>query len=268
VKLSVAIITFNEETNIARTLKSVIEVADEIVIVDSGSTDLTMEIAQEFGPKVKVFAEGWKGFAAQKNSAIEKCNGEWILSLDADEEVSDGLRNEIAQLIQEHQLVVPDGTPGTGEPCTVFSVARRNMFMGRWLRRGGLWPDRKIRLFQRGTALFEERPVHETIQTSGPVGELSFPLHHHAYPTLSGYLEHMNRYSSLGAETAYARGATSGNIFQFLGNVVARPKFTFLYNYLIRGGFLDGREGLLHHLYHAVYVSWKYAKAWEMGRKR
>ena len=267
-KLSVAIITFNEEANIARTLRSVIEVADEVVIVDSGSSDLTLQIAQEFGPKVKIFAEAWKGFAAQKNFAIEQCGGEWVLSLDADEELSDGLRNEIAQLIQEHAPVVPDGTPGVGEPCTVFSVARRNMFLGRWLKHGGMWPDRKIRLFQRGTALFEERPVHETIQVSGPVGELNFPLHHHAYPTLAGYLEHMNRYSSLGAETAVVRGVTSRNALQFFTNVVLRPKFTFLYNYVFRGGFLDGREGLLHHLYHAVYVSWKYAKAWEIGGKR
>ncbi len=189
--LSVAIITYNEETNIARTLRSVIDVADEIVIVDSGSTDLTMEIAQEFGPKIKIFAEAWKGFAAQKNSAIEKCGGQWVLSLDADEELSDGLRSEIAQLIlQEHVTVVPDDTPGIGEPCTVFSMARRNMFLGRWMRHGGFWPDRKIRLFQRGAAQFEERPVHESIHVSGPVGELQFPLHHHSYPTLVGYIEH------------------------------------------------------------------------------
>ena len=177
--LSVAIITFNEETNIARTLRSVIEIADEIVIVDSGSTDLTLDIAQDFGPKVKIISEAWKGFAAQKNSAIEKCQGQWILSLDADEELSDGLRSEISQLIQEHVAVVPDGTPGTGDVCTVFSIARRNMFLGRWMRHGGFWPDRKIRLFQRGTALFEQRPVHESIQVGGTVVELHFPLHHH-----------------------------------------------------------------------------------------
>ena len=264
--LSVAIITFNEETNIARTLKSVIDIADEIILVDSGSTDLTLDIAQDFGPKVKIISEAWKGFAAQKNSAIEKCQGQWILSVDADEELSDGLRSEIAQIIQEHVAVVPDGTPGTGDVCTVFSIARRNMFLGRWMRHGGFWPDRKIRLFQRGTALFEQRPVHESIQVGGPVGELQFPLHHHSYPTLNGYIEHMNRYSSLGAETAVARGITNRNAFEFLLNVVLRPHFTFLYNYVIRGGFLDGREGLLQHLYHSVYVSWKYAKAWEIGR--
>src|SRR3954462_14939514 len=127
-KLSVAIITFNEETNIARTLRSVIEVADEVVIVDSGSSDLTLDIAQEFGPKVKIFAEQWRGFAAQKNFAIGQCGGEWILSLDADEEVSDGLRNEIAQLIQEHFPVVLVFFPGCGEPCTVFSFPPRNFF--------------------------------------------------------------------------------------------------------------------------------------------
>lgn len=265
-KLSVAIITFNEETNIGRTLKSVIEIADEIVLVDSGSTDLTLDIAQEFGPKVKIFAESWRGFAGQKNFAIEKCSGEWVLSLDADEELSDGLRSEIAQIIGDHKSVVPDGTPGIGDPCTVFSISRRNMFLGRWMRHGGFWPDRKIRLFLRGSALFEDRPVHESIHVNGEVGELQFPLHHHSYPTLNSYIEHMNRYSSLGAETALSKGITNRNIFEFLLNVIARPKFTFLYNYVIRGGFLDGREGLLQHLYHAVYVSWKYAKAWEMSK--
>jgi len=262
--LSIAIITFNEEANIARTLKSVIELADEIVIVDSGSTDLTLVIAQEFGPKIKIFAEAWKGFAAQKNSAIEKCTGQWILSLDADEEVSDGLRSEIAHLLQEH--AAPEGTPATSASGTAFSIARRNMFLGRWMRHGGFWPDRKIRLFQRGTALFEERPVHETIQVTGAVSELNFPLHHHSYPTLAGYIDHMNHYSSLGAEAAAARGVTNRNLLVFLFNVIGRTKFTFIYNYFLRGGFLDGREGFLLHFYHAVYVSWKYAKAWEMGR--
>ncbi len=267
-RLSVAIITFNEEANLGRTLKSVIDVADEIVLVDSGSTDLTLNVAQEFGPKVKIFAESWKGFAAQKNSAIEKCQGDWILSLDADEELSDGLRKEIENVVAVHNTVVPEDTPGIGVPCTVFSIARRNMFLGRWMRHGGFWPDRKVRLFQRGCALFENRPVHETIKVSGVVGELQFPLHHHSYPTLNGYIEHMNRYSALGAEMAAAQGRTSRNWFVFIFNTLYRPYFTFLYNYLLRAGFLDGREGFLQHLYHAVYVSWKYAKAWEIGRAK
>lgn len=267
-KLSVAIITYNEERNIARTLQSVIGIADEVVLVDSGSTDLTLNIAQDFGPKVKIFAESWKGFAAQKNSAIEKCQGDWILSLDADEELSDGLQKEIANVVGDHNTVVPDDTPGIGVPCSVFSIARRNMFLGRWIRHGGYWPDRKIRLFQRGQALFENRPVHETIKVSGVVGELQFPLHHHSYPTLNDYIEHMNRYSALGGEMAAAEGRTSSNIFVFLANVIVRPKLTFIYNYFFRAGFLDGREGLLLHLNHFAYVSWKYAKAWEIGRRK
>src|SRR3954470_3189807 len=180
--LSVAIITFNEEANIARTLRSVFDIATEIIVLDSGSYDRTVEIAREFGPKVQTFSEPWQGFASQKNSAIAKCSGDWVLSIDADEELSDGLRNEIAEVLLEHASVVPDGTAGIGEEFTAYSVPRRNMFLGRWLRHGGYWPDRKIRLFRRGVATFENRPVHETIQINGVIGELHFPLHHHSYP--------------------------------------------------------------------------------------
>lgn len=250
--LSVAIITLNEEANIGRTVASVIEIADEIVIVDSGSTDRTIQIAGSFGEKVKTYSQPWKGFAAQKNLAIQQCSGEWVLSLDADEEVSDGLRAEIKAVVASAAAQDP----------VAFDIARRNMFLGRWTKHGGFWPDRKLRLFRRGKAWFEERPVHETMRVDGSVGELRFPLTHHAYPTLHSYIEHMNRYSSLGAEVAIAKGPRGFSI----ADIVFRPAFTFLYNYVLRIGFLDGREGLLLHLYHAVYVSWKYAKAWELSR--
>ncbi len=258
--LSVAIITFNEEENIARTLRSVIDVADEIVIVDSGSTDRTVEVAQAFGPKVKIFPEPWKGFAAQKNSAIEKCSGDWILSLDADEELSPDLGNELRQTL-----------PSLGDTPWVFWLKRRNMFLGRWIRRGGFYPDQKLRLFRRGFALFEERAVHETLKLHRADKDLELQLQgdliHHAYPTLSGYIEHMDRYSSLGAQIVADRKPGARSFLWLLANALYRPYFTFLYNYIFRGGFLDGSEGLLQHLYHAVYVSWKYAKVWELSRK-
>src|SRR5206468_1883075 len=116
------------------------------------------------------------------------------------------------------------------------------------------------RLFRRGCGRVEQRTVHETLKVDGPTANLHGALIHHAYPTLSSYIEHMNRYSSLGAEMAGARG------FSFI-NIYIRPRLTFFYNFFLRLGFLDGREGFLLHLYHAVYVSWKYAKAWELGRK-
>lgn len=248
-QLSVVIITKNEATNIARTLASVTELADEIIVVDSGSTDRTLEIARTFGPRVKIFEEEWRGFAHQKNSAIEKASGAWILSLDADEEVSAELGQEIQKAIIETAK----------EP---YTIPRKNFFLGRWIRHGGFYPDRKLRLVPKKIARFEDRAVHEDMKVDGPVETLESPILHHAYPTLSSYIEHMNRYSSLGAEMAVANDKRGFSFF----NIVVRPWATFFYNYVLRLGFLEGREGLLLHLYHAVYVSWKYAKIWEISR--
>jgi glycosyltransferase involved in cell wall biosynthesis len=252
-KLSVALITKNEEANLARTLESV-RWADEIVIVDCGSTDRTAAIAMGFG--ARFFVEKWKGFGAQKNSALAKCTGDWVLALDADEEASAELGAEIQALLR--------GAPESD----AYFLPRRNFFLGRWIQHGGYWPDRKLRLFRRGAAVFEERAVHETAHCAGRTGNLRGCLLHHAYPTLDGYLEHMNRYSTLGAQQAAAKGKTSRSWAAFVWNVYLTPVATFEYNYFLRLGFLDGREGLLLHLYHSAYVSWKYAKAWDASRER
>lgn len=246
--LSVVIITLNEEANLARTLASVAW-ADEIIVLDSGSTDRTREVAESF--QANFFVEPWKGFAAQKNSALRKASGDWVLSLDADEEVEPALGQEIQQVL------------ALGPSANGFWISRKNFFLGRWIRHGGFYPDPKLRLFRRGTASFEDRLVHEDVRLEGPAAKLRNHLLHHAYPTLDSYLEHMNRYSSLGAQMVTASKGRAG--FSF-GDIVIRPHLTFIYNYFLRGGFLDGREGLLLHLYHAGYVSWKYAKAWELRR--
>ena len=252
VNLSVVIITHNEEANLARTLESVKPLVTdgrgEIIIVDSGSTDGTVEIAKNFG--ARVFVEPWKGYAAQKNSAIEKAANAWVLSLDADEEVSPELAHDIGTVLKTESK--PSG----------FFIPRKNFFLGRWIRRGGFWPDPKLRLFDKTSGRFQESAVHESVKISGLAATMVAPLVHHSYPTLSDYIEHMNRYSSLGAEMAAAQGRAGFSVI----NIVLRPLLTFIYNYIFRLGFLDGREGLLLHLYHAVYVSWKYAKAWERGR--
>jgi glycosyltransferase involved in cell wall biosynthesis len=294
--LSIVIITHNEEDNIGRTLASVRPlIADgkgEIIVVDSGSTDRTVEIAKSFG--AKVFIEEWKGYAAQKNSAIDKAAGEWILTLDADEEVEQPLAIEIAvrlpstrpnqpellervkqsrylitrQSIREFKKLAKEKGPtvsGIFAAVTGFWISRKNEFLGRWIKHGGFWPDPKLRLFKRGLARFERRIVHEdTKLIDGISGRLKHSLRHHSYPTLTDYIDHMNRYSSLGAEMAVASGRRGFSLF----NIVLRPIATFIYNYFFRLGFLDGREGLLLHLYHAVYVSWKYAKAWELANKK
>jgi glycosyltransferase involved in cell wall biosynthesis len=255
--LSVAIITKNEELNLARTLASV-SFADEIVVVDTESTDRTVEIAKSYG--AKVFSRAWPGFAAQKNFAIQQCTGDWILSLDADEELSPELRTQLQFLLPSHP------------PTDAYFINRRNLFLGCWIKHGGYYPDPKLRLFRRSTAnftlapQFEDRPVHETVAFDGESATLDFDLIHHAYPTLEDYLEHMDRYSTLGAELLIAQRHTSRGILAFYWNVLLVPALTFLWNFVFRLGFLDGREGLLLHLYHSNYVSWKYAKAWHATR--
>lgn len=274
-QLSIVIITFNEEANLGRTLRSVEPLVTdgkgEMIVLDSGSTDRTVEIAKSFG--AKVFVEEWKGFAAQKNSAIDKATGDWILSLDADEELTDELRKALSlTLIFMRDKSLPNsegewfhhlvGVRDEGHTVG-FRIRRRNFFLHRPLRWGGYFPDSKLRLVRKEVARFESRLVHEDIASpTGSIAEIWSPILHHSYPTLSDYIEHMNRYSSLGAEMVVARGKVRFSII----NIVLRPVFTFIYNYFFRLGFLDGREGLLLHLYHAVYVSWKYAKAWELSR--
>jgi glycosyltransferase involved in cell wall biosynthesis len=277
--LSVVIITLNEEANLGRTLESaqplVADRKGEIIVVDSGSTDRTVEIAKSFG--AKVFVEEWKGYAAQKNSAIDKATGDWILSLDADEEVDSELIEAVGchddkalPGIGSREWCLTMGQAGQGQEFLKgrpvgFVIRRKNYFMERWIRHGGFWPDPKVRLFRRGSGRFEDRAVHEDVRVDGPTKLIQCgSLVHHSYPTLSDYIDHMNRYSSLGAEMVASQGKVRFSIV----NIVLRPLATFVYNYFFRLGFLDGREGLLLHLYHAVYVSWKYAKAWELSRKR
>jgi glycosyltransferase involved in cell wall biosynthesis len=256
--LSVAIITLNEEANLPRTLASV-RFADEIIILDSGSTDGTLDIARAF-PKVKVFSEPWKGYSAQKNSAIEKCTSQWVLSLDADEELSSELQIEMRTLLT--------GNP----PADAYMIPRRNLFLDKWIRRGGFYPDAKLRLFRRDSANFAsaarttQRSIHETIAFEGKLDRLHHDILHNAYPNIESYIEHMDRYSTIGADLLIAQGKTSRSFPAFFVNVLISPTFTFFKNYLLRLGFLDGREGLLIHIYHSTYLSLKSAKAWRISQ--
>src|SRR5271154_5344803 len=205
--ISVAIVAMDEEANIGRTLASV-RWADEIVLVDSGSKDRTCEIAREHGARVVV--EPWRGYVAQKQYAIDLCTKDWVLLLDADEEVSPGLADEIRAAIAR-----PNAASG-------YKLPRKNLFLGRWIKHGGFYPDPKLRLFRRGAGQFEERLVHEDLRVEGTTASLHNHLLHHAYPTIEDYLEHMNRYSSLGAQMAAAKRARG---FSFL-NIVIRPRLT------------------------------------------
>ncbi|HUV70140.1 MAG TPA: glycosyltransferase family 2 protein [Terracidiphilus sp.] len=246
--LSVVLITLNEAANLPLTLASV-SWAQEIVVVDSGSTDATVEIARKAG--ARVFETPWKGFAAQKNWAIAQATCDWVLSLDADEEVSAELGFEIQALLES-------------EPAfAAYLIPRLNHFLGRPLRHGGYWPDPKLRLFRSGAARFAVRLVHETMETSGPVGTLHGALLHHCYRTLEDYVEHMNRYSSAGARMLVDTGRAPRTWPALVWDALLNPTATFAYNYFLRLGFLDGREGLIQHLNHSVYIHWKYVKAWQ-----
>jgi glycosyltransferase involved in cell wall biosynthesis len=250
--LSVAIVAQDEEANIGRTLASVAW-ADEIVLVDSGSRDRTCEIARQY--RTRVITEPWRGYVAQKQFAIDLCTKDWVLLLDADEEVSLGLAEEIRAAIAD-----PNGASG-------YRLPRKNLFLGRWIKHGGFYPDPKLRLFRRGQGFVTGYDPHDRCELKPgiPQRTLQFKnaLVHYTYPNLSLYIAHMNRYSSLGAQLAFSKGHHSFSV----SNIVLRPMATFIYNYFFRLGFLDGREGLLLHCYHAVYVSWKYAKAWEFSRR-
>jgi glycosyltransferase involved in cell wall biosynthesis len=251
VVLSVCIITYNEEAHIARTLDSVKGIAEEVIVVDSGSTDKTVELARARG--AKVFVEVWRGFSRQKNAAMAKASGDWILSLDADEEVSPELAASIEKLLKSDT---------SASPCDAYRVGRKNLYLNRWLKRSGYYPDRKLRLVRRGMGEFEDRAVHESMHSTGKIGHLEGDLIHHAYSTLASFIDHANRYSSLGGEME----ANARKVGFSIVNIVLRPFVAFIYRYFFRLGFLDGREGLLVHLNHAAYVSWKYAKAWEYSK--
>jgi len=250
--LSVAMIAMNEETNLPRTLDSV-RWADEIIVVDSGSKDRTIEIAQSFGAKTSYHDFG--GHGEQKNIALDLCTSEWILLLDADEVLTPELQAEIQTLLS--------GEPKFG----AYWIPRLNLYFGRWIRHGGFYPDRKLRLFRRGHArLSEGVGPHSTPQFKGPRGKLRGDMLHYAYPTLAIYLEHMGRYSNEIAQLLYRDGRTSRFLPAFLWNCILNPIATFIYNYFFRLGFLDGREGLLLHINHSVYIHWKFIKAWWLAK--
>jgi glycosyltransferase involved in cell wall biosynthesis len=252
--LSVAMIAMNEEANLSRTLESV-KWADEIILVDSGSKDRTLEIAHAYGAKTSYHA--FDGHGEQKNVALDLCTMDWILLLDADEVLSPELQKEIQQTLS----VEP--------PFSAYWIPRLNLILGRWMRHGGFYPDHKLRLFRRGAArLSEGVGPHSTPQHEGHKGTLKHDMLHYAYPDLTVYLEHMNRYSSEIAVLLNKRGRSSKPLAAFLINAVLNPLATFLYNYIFRLGFLDGREGLLLHINHSVYIHWKFIKAWWIGKKQ
>jgi glycosyltransferase involved in cell wall biosynthesis len=240
-RVSVTVITKNEEMAITRCLQSVLW-ADEIVVLDSGSTDRTVEIAREMGAKVTV-KQDWPGFGPQKNRALELATGDWILSLDADEWLTPELAEEIRSTI-------------TGKPdFDAYRLPRSSSFCGRFMRHSGWWPDYVVRVFRHGAARFSDDIVHERTLVDGAVGTLRNPLMHETYVDLDDMQEKFNRYSSLGAQTLHVRGARGS-----LGKAILHGLAAFVRTYLLRRGFLDGREGFMLAVANAEVAYYKYVK--------
>lgn len=238
--ISAVIITWNEASNIGECLSSV-KWASEAIVVDRFSTDDTAAIARECG--ARVYQEEWKGFAGQKNSAIEKAQTPWILSLDADERVPPPLAEEIRAVIRQ-----PDALDG-------YHVPRKNFFGGQWIRHGGWHPDHVLRLFRNGSGRFQEREVHERFVVDGKSGYLRNPIEHYTYRSVSDYLARMDRYSRLAARETAGAGAGSWS------SLCLRPAFTFFKMYFMRAGILDGKAGFFLAVSYAYYTFLKYYRA-------
>jgi glycosyltransferase involved in cell wall biosynthesis len=239
-------VTRDEEERIRPCLESV-SWADEVIVVDAESQDKTATIARELTDHVVI--RPWPGYAAQKNFAVGLAHGAWILSLDADETVSPELRTEIEALTRD--AGARDG----------YEVPRRNIFWGRWVRHGGLYPDWQLRLFRRGRGRFGERAVHESVRVEGAVGRLAGHLEHRSYRDVADFLARADRYSTLAAEDWIAQGRRVR-----AADFVLRPLGRFLAMYVVGRGFLDGWRGFLLAALYAYYVLIRSAKVWERTR--
>jgi len=245
-RLSVVVVTKNEEDRLRACLESVAW-ADEIVVVDADSDDKTVGVAREFTDHVVV--RPWPGYAAQKNAALDLATGRWALSLDADEVVSSELAADIGRVL------AADG------PADGYAVPRRNIFWGRWVRHGGLYPDWQVRLFRRTRGRFGARAVHESVTVDGRVERLSGHLEHRSYRDVSDFLARADRYAALAADEAVRAGRRAR-----VADLVVRPLGRFFGMYVARGGFLDGWRGFLLASLYAYYVLIRSAKIWERTR--
>ena len=247
-KISAAIITLNEERNISRAIES-LRCCDEIVVVDSGSTDRTVELAVKLG--ARVMDCNWRGYAGQKNFASDQCQNDWILSLDADEAVSEALEAEIWHIKKN------------GPQFDAYTMPRLAQYLGRWILHSGWYPDRKVRLFDRRLAKWVGGYVHESVAVEGRIGHLDSNLLHFTCNSLSEHLRTMDRYTTLAAEQLVAQKTPVG-----WSQLAIDPPWTFFKTYVLQRGFLDGTEGLAIAYMAALYNFLKYAKAKNMSPRR
>jgi glycosyltransferase involved in cell wall biosynthesis len=244
VPLTVTVITFNESANLAAALESV-RWADEIVVVDSESSDDTVAIARRFTDKVIV--RPWPGYVDQKNFAAREATHDWILSLDADERISPPLAEDIRALM------------ATSPPAPGYRMPRVTFHLGRWIRSTDWYPNLQLRLYDRRRGQWAGRYVHESVRLDGEPGRLGGEILHYAYRDLSHHVQTMDRYTSLAAQELLESGRRAGWL-----DLAVHPPAAFLRNYLLRGGFRDGVPGLIVSAMNARYVGLKFAKLWEL----
>jgi len=254
VPLSVCIITLNEEDDLPRCLASVAGLAQQIVVLDSGSTDRTRELATAAGAEVSI--REFRGHVEQKNAALELAQHDWILSLDADEWLDGRLREEVAAVVNG------GGAAAGGAAVAAYELNRRNEYLGAWIDHCGWSPQWRLRLARRGQVRFTGHGPHDAMVADGRVGRLTGRLCHRPYRDLADHVAKINRYTDTSARERFAAGERAG-----LGQLVLRPPARFLRMYVLRAGFLDGWRGLLVSALGGVYVLLKYAKLRELGRK-
>ncbi|MFH2085973.1 MAG: glycosyltransferase family 2 protein [bacterium] len=252
INLSIALAVYNEEETLGDCLKSIEGLADEIVIVDGHSTDKTVEIAGSYGAKV-ISEENRTNFHINKQHAIDACVGPWILQLDADERVSSMLAAEIKQIVTQS----PAGLPAA------YYLKRRNYFLGRWMNKGGMYPDPVIRLFQQGKARLPQASVHELMEVTGGTGWLSNDLLHIADPNFSRYLLRSNRYTSFQADDWLKEGKIGTDSWSIILYVLLKPLARFLSIYFRHKGFLDGFPSFVFAWYSGIHIASSYVKYWE-----
>lgn len=249
-KLSAVIITYNEEAKIERALLSLRPVCDEILVVDSFSEDATVEICRQHTQQV--LQRHWAGYREQKQFATDQTAFDWVLSLDADEELSPELQNEITAWKESSE-----------DSLSAYYLPRLTHFMGRWIRHTTWYPDWQLRLFRKSEGVWEGGRVHEAFKTQGSTGKMSGHLFHYTYSTISEYLVQLERFSTLAALDYYDRGRRA-----HLLHLSVYPAILFLKNYLIRLGFLDRTPGLVVSYLAAVSTFFKYLKLMELQKDR
>lgn len=258
VKISVAIATYNEEENIADCLDSVKDWVSEIVIVDGYSSDRTVEIAERYGAKI-IKAKNVPIFHVNKQKAIDDCTGDWVLQLDADERVTSELREEILQVIGEKD--------DENKEINGYWIPRRNWFLGRFLTKGGQYPDYMLRLYRRGKGRLPCKSVHEQAEVEGRVGYLKNDLIHLADPNFDRYLTRFNRYTSLIADEMREK-KMSLNFFTALNYLFLRPLFWFFWTFLRHKGYQDGFPGFIFSSFSSFRYIVAYIKYWERNQRK